>query len=267
MANPTVRVEVPSITPARGGLKAVANLVPNSDAHIGLGGVDYTPEACGVPAPAPGLCLPNAALGVDEDAEKEFGGVPFIAGEPFALYKGVECDLGGWQEYGDRASRGLELGESFGLESAIQKIILNGDDTEVLAGEYSMVSGVAALEQYAASVYGGAPTFHVSRYGTTFLFDKGVFDSDDDFVVTTKQGSLVANGGGYSSTGPGGVEAGPGQFWLYASGQVNIFHGDITVSEAKALPTNRAFALAERIYVPTIECFVAAVLVTTGGTP
>lgn len=268
MATPTLRVEVPSITPARGGLLAVANPISMSDPHFGYAGIDYTPEACGVPAPAPGLCIPNEALGVDEEAAKQFDGIPFITGAPFALYKGVECGLANWDEYAARAERGLDHGESYGLENAIQKIILNGDETVVIPGTHSVESGVAALEQYAAGVYGGTPTFHASRYGTTFMSAKGLLKADGDFTLTTEQGTLLANGGGYTSTGPGEVEAAAGQYWLYATGQVNIFRGETVATEAKSPSTNRALALAERIYVATVECFVAAVLVTTtGGTP
>lgn len=275
MATPLAQVETPTITPAVGGLLAVANVIPTTDPHF-MSGVDYEQVPCGIPAFAPGLCFPDTRIGVDEEEAKQFDSTPgYRTGTPFAIYAGIECYLSERDDFPRLALQAITLGETVAVERAVQLSILNGEDTEVIPGVHSPLMAVALLEQYAASRYGGVPTFHLNRFGTTLLIDKGVFKGDSDGRVTTQQGSLVANGAGYTGTGPNDtatppapIEATDTQFWLYATGQVNIWSGPVIANEATAQETNRARAIAERTYVATAECFSVAILVdTTGGTP
>jgi hypothetical protein len=252
------RVAVPTSTgPAPlGGLLTVHP--PKPMPARGEGGVQMEVDDCGHPEAAPGWCL--SALAVD--GPKHFEAPGTVEGDPFAIYKGVECGLRRQADYAPMARRGLELGGWFAVERGVQTLILNTPDTVVLNGGTAVTPkrAVALLEQHAAERYAGVPTFHASKFGTGFL------DLNTDKpVLTTKQFSPIANSGGHTKTGPGGVVAAADQFWLYASGQVDIWWGDITEASAPAPRANVATALAERVVVATAQCFVAAVLVTTTG--
>jgi hypothetical protein len=83
----------------------------------------------------------------------------------------------------------------------------------------------------------------------------------DDFLLHTIHGTPVISAAGYGTAGPGAAVAGAGQAWLYVTGKITIWKGPGGVYEAYDLEGNRVYGLAEATYVPTIECFSAAILV------
>lgn len=250
-------VDAPASKPSVGGLLPVANVTAMGDPHMALG-LSYPTEDCGHAEAGPGGCV--NALGIT--GPKTFDGLGSVTADPFVIYKGVECGLGGFDQYAAMARRGLERGQGFAIERGVQTLLLNSASAVNLTpagGAVKVKTAVATLEQYAAERYTGLPLFHVSKFGAVFL------PLETGWPMLTKQGSPVANGGGYTTTGPGGVVAGANEFWLYVSGQVNIWQGDITTVQAPNIKANTAGALAERIIVATVECFVGAIRVTTEG--
>lgn len=258
-------VEAPTIAPATGGLLSVVTPQPFPSPHAAQG-VAYVTDDCGHAEAAPGWCL----SAIDVTGDKEFRGLGANYGDPFAIYSGVECDVFNMGEYERIARESLERGGGFAIERGVQSLLLNKapadeDDWGVVdltpvGGPVKPKEAVARLEQYAGENYTGLPIFHTNRYGAVFL------PLEVGSPLTTKQGAPVANGAGYTNTGPGGVVAAEGQFWLYVSGQVNIWQGDVVNTPVVAnTVSNGARALAERIIVATVECFVGAILVTTEG--
>lgn len=332
-----VYIEAPSITPARGGLAAVANVVDTQDPHA-ASGVTYLSENCGVnsivqgedcamgsvtisqaanaltvtlanvpvgvytfnltgevavvdstapytatfditAAVAPltltitstaGLAfsyviaaLPVAAPIVLAAANKTPGQITVVQGSPFYVYRMVECqdltdDDTGW------ARNAFTLGEAHGMEEGLLRTVLARPDTTILGGgALSLTAAIALAEDYAGTVYGGTPIFHVSR--STAVYGLGaaeVFDNSLDWTITTKQGSLVANGAGYSANiGPTGVPAAAGTAWLYITGMVTMVRGPLSVFRDLDWEENNQTVLAERAYIPLVDCFKAAILI------
>lgn len=240
------RVEVPDIAPAKGGLLSVANVQTAPGGAALQRGVDYRTRPCG-----PARDVPT------DGSEKQFDDPETVTGTPFAIYRGTLLSL--LDEADISAEDLLDSGSSFAVEAALQRTVLN--PTATVVGDPTGVSprmALALLEQYAGERYMGVPTFHVNRFGAVFM---PLETESEDGVVTTKQGSFVANGAGYGPAGPGGVNAEAGQFWLYVTGQVNLWRSEILTREGYDLKKNQRVLLAERIYIPTVECIVAAVLV------
>lgn len=204
--------------------------------------------------------LPN----VLELGEKESIQIDVVSGLPFAVYRKTECkdlhgDDTGW------ATRSLQMGESHAVERGVMQAILAQPTTALPNGTtaVSLVNGIAILEGYAADVYGGVPTIHMPRSVATRALAADALVPGLDWSITTKQGALVANGGGYSiNLGPTGEVAPAGQAWLYVTGQVTLLRSPIESHRVLDTTNNNQVVLAERTYVPAVDCFVAAVLVT-----
>src|SRR5690606_15621282 len=118
---------------------------------------------CGFPAPVPGMCGQPAG----SNEEKVFDSIGNEEGLPFAIYRGIECDLS--DDYQSRAQLELEMGESAAVESIIQDQILNATGVNVVGSDIPVATALARLEQEAGELYSGLPTLHVSRFGATHL--------------------------------------------------------------------------------------------------
>lgn len=252
-----LRIEAPDFAPAIGGLLDVANVIDQADPHFAQG-VAYMTEPHGPAKAAPAFCY--SAITVAE-GEKDFESPDPAVGDGFAVYRGFECDLVEWESYDRRAADLLAAGESAGVEDGFQEMFLEGPElVTVSTGVTDIVHAVALLEEYAGNTYNGLPTFHVGRYGATHMLRRGLAKRNEDTGrITTSQGSLVANGAGYDR-GPGATALSK-SYWVWATGQVNLFRGQVHTARALNAPFNRAVGLAERIYVPTVEGFIAGVRV------
>jgi hypothetical protein len=182
-----------------------------------------------------------------------------IETDPFTLYKGVEYAM----LLGEQAdvAAAFSAGETYGVEKALQAGVLNDMATDLTPTSGTPVTNIkyaiGVLEQYAADSYAGLPLLHGNRAAVSLMSD---FITDTGgFKLFTKQGTPIANGGGYGPEGPD--TAGAGEAWLYISGAVTILRGPLDVYPAHNLKGNRTLALAERTYVPVVDSFVAAILV------
>lgn len=256
-----VYIEAPSVAPAAGGLYAVANILEGNP-HVGASGFQYLTENCGV---ASSLDDPTC-LTAAERAEKTFSETVVVEStDPFAVYKGVECvdlheDDSGWAE------RGLELTEHIAVEQRVMEELLAGatDITPVPGTAVPVRLGVALLEGIAAANYGGVPVLHMARSTATIGFSERVLEHDSDFTVTTMQGALVANGGGYEANlSPAGVPAAAGEAWIYVTGAVTVVRTDVVTTRVLGVGEglNLQRALAERLVAVSAECIKYAVLV------
>jgi hypothetical protein len=203
--------------------------------------------------------LPNVIL----LGEKTADGIGVVEGYPFSIYKMTEChDLHG--DDTEWARNSLALGESHAVESGFMQAVLAQPTTAQPNGAtaVSIEEGVAILEGYAADVYGGVPIIHMARSVATRALARDILVASMDYTVTTPQGALVANGGGYSlNLGPAGAAAPEGQAWLYVSGMVTLVRSPVEAHRVLDHTENNQVVLAERTYVPAVDCFVAAVLV------
>jgi hypothetical protein len=197
----------------------------------------------------------------------------WMDGVRFAVYGGAKCKPVG-SELGHSLSeveRAFLANESVGVERALmtQRLVGGGTfpaTTDLTPGATSLTpaEGLALLENYAAGMYAGVPTIHVSRGVGSLLFTQQAIERNGAQFFT-KQGSKVASGGGYGNTnlGPGGTPAAAGTSWMYATGEVVIARGDMISAASLDQATNEPVVLAERAYVAAVDCFVAAVKTAT----
>lgn len=246
-------VPTPTGKPARGGLLPVANVIRDGDdvARAGMHGVTYVSELCGQ----------NRRY--VEGEEKIPDDLTRIEGDPFTVYRFVEGSLFDEDLIKSAALQGFNAGETFAVERGLQETVLNGPDTVDITPVpgtpvTNMKHALGLLEQYAAERYLGLPLIHGNRFATSLLPDR---EAGDNFELHTINGTPIANGGGYSTEGPGAVSAAAGTAWVYISGQVNIWAEKPREEFGRALTANKAFALVEASYTATIDCFVAAILV------
>lgn len=224
-------------------------------AHGGLNGVEYDTEFCGpanawvAPCVDPGTATKEPDDGVDQ-----------AIGVPTPLYHLFSCRLVGGvgeSEATERARRSLDLGASRALEEGFGTTI-GSSATTVTTAPASVVEALATLEQFGGGAYGGRRVIHASLYLATLMIRYNLVRIVGDHLETYL-GSLVIAGPGY-----GGLEVpappATGSQWLYATGEVRIFEGEPVVTPLilDTPYTNEFKALAERIYVPTYECFAAA---------
>lgn len=255
-----VYIEAPSVQAAPGGLYAVARVV-DSDRHVGASGVQYLAETCGVAS----VLDDPACTPAGDRPEKTFDEIEVISGGPFAVYKGTECvDM--VDDDTEWARRGLELTEHIAVESQVMADLLQGatDVTPTPGTAVSVRQGVALLEGVAAANYGGVPVLHMARSTATIGFSEDVLEHDLNFTVMTRQGALVANGGGYESNiGPDGTPASTGEAWIYVTGAVTVARTPVVTNRVLGASEglNLQRALAERFISVTAECIKYAVLV------
>lgn len=262
LANP-VYIEAPAVAPAAGGLYAVATVRDNANPHIGASGVTYLSQNCGV---ASSLVDP-ACLTAEERATKTFGEIDVIEAEPFAVYKGVECvDM--TENDSDWARHGLELTEHIAVEAGIVEALFAGatDLTPTPGTAVPVAGGIALLEGWAGANYGGTPVLHMDRQTASLGLHQESLTHSLDYTITTKQGALVANGGGYwRMDGPTGAAPEDGESWIYITGAVTVSRTSVIVNRVLGASehVNLQRALAERMVAVTAECILAAVLVET----
>lgn len=196
-------------------------------------------------------------------AAKTFDKQTLLTGTPFGLYRGVEgAMLVDRDEALKEAKSAYDAGESYGVERGLQTGLLSSFATDITPTPGTAVTNhrqaLGLLEQYAADNYSGLPVISGNRLAVGYLPELVV---GDNHSLTTVHGTPVASAAGYGTDGPGAAVSGTGQAWLYISGKITIWKGPGGYYEAHDLEGNRVYALAEATYVPTIECFAAAILV------
>lgn len=194
-------------------------------------------------------------------------GIGSATGVPIQVYHLHSCRLvgsGSEQERQSRAERAIELGASRALEEGFGDV-LGGEAVDITPSGTAtgVVEALALLEQYGGANYGGQRYIHADNAVVTLLISQNLVREVGGHLETFL-GSIVVSGPGYAaSTGPSAPAA--GARWMYATGLVNIWAEKIKVTETilNSDPYDNEYnVLAERVYVPTYECFAAAAEVT-----
>ena len=262
MTSGRTRVTAPTVAPAPGIFDVSApQTLSEGDIHQ-LMGVEYESESC-VPINFvtldPDSCIATAA--------KETEGLFFEQGDPFHIYAAVECNLFLSGEYESKAAARLEAGEQRAVEEQLWEHTFRDRAVNLTpaGGAVSATIALGLLEEYAGTVYGGIPTVHAGHRLTVHLAAKGLVKGTE---LATK--SKFVSGAGYTGvTGPDDeavppapVVAGVNEVWMYITGEVALRRGPTRTFTATETVTNDLMALAERSYVPTVDCMVGAILVT-----
>lgn len=213
------------------------------------------------------LTLPTTTSVDSSPIPKEMLDRPdLIIGSPITVYALTGCNMvGQFPQAQGEAMENLTLGEERAVETGVLSRILSGATVIEDGSTLTTAQGIAALEGYAAQVYGGRPTFHASRTLASLLGTQGVKTNGNH--LETILGTPLAAGAGYQpSLAPDGSDAPDGSEWLYATGPVVVRRAPAqTYGPVPNLSTmdNTYVAMAERTYVVTVDCFRAAVLVST----
>jgi len=240
------KVQAPARQPRAGGIRSVVpDFIPEARLTIAQGaqgGIAYEDATCAKPSRTRAGCFDetdNDAL--DDDKESTgVGQYTSILEAPFALYKGVECFIGGDDEdqtFEEAARRGLEGWEDREVEAELWAWAL-GASTSGTAANISLAIGAA--EKYADANYIGRPVLIMSR---------GLAAKAD---LSLKDGTLwTINGNPVISTG---VVDDADDTTVVAIGMPAVYAG-----EARAYPTmerskNIARAIAERVYDIAVDC-------------
>lgn len=194
-------------------------------------------------------------------------GTSFVTGDPLVIYHIFQCRLIGNDDVEtkatQRALRSLDLGASRAVEEGFQTVFGTGA-VDITVAPVSPVKALGALEQYAGEVYGGRPVIHMDRLMATRLYENGAIERVDGHLETGL-GSIVVAGAGYNADASLPAAPGAGNDWMYATGNVRIWQSPKTNLSGLTLDNpydNQFKSLAERVYIPTYECFHAAIKVT-----
>lgn len=254
------------------GLQSVADIIPMTDPHM-ENGVEWLPFDCNM---AEVYCNGCTFPG---DTKTYHPQRPLRVATPFAVYGSWACSPVGFslEEAQTRARKNLEYGEWRAIERTFWTGVAGATDTEMdladtgvtdltpVGGALSIVSGMAVLEDYLGEFSGCLGTIHaprglVSTMGSAFQLMIG------GDTLRTHLGTLIAAGGGYNiNTGPGGATPAVGEVWMYATGPVHIWQGEVfdtpPTSQAYSMVNreiNDLAAVAERVVVVGYECGIAA---------
>lgn len=247
------------------GLYSVAPPLPMSDVHM-ENGVEWLPYDC---AMAEEYCNQCGAPG----DEKTFPDNPALRQAfPFAVYGAFQCGPVGYtlDQIQARARHNLDIGEQRRVERHFWLATMADPDTVDLtpvAGAVSMVSGVAALEDWLGENSGCLGTIHMPRGLTMSLANSfGMATSLNDSKMRTHLGTLISAGGGYNNTGPSAELAPDGEAWMIATGPVHIWRGDVlNIPTVVNRSVNLLSSVVERTILAGFECGAAAIRVKVSG--
>jgi hypothetical protein len=246
-------IEVPVPAPLPGGVMSVAKVIDTSGHE--LMGVEGQTDACASAEEWSEWCtMTPTGRKIFEDSFEYF------AGDPFAVYAGVSCDLQRLDESKARAEQRLSYGESRAVDQHVDALLAASSEVVDLGGPFPITQGIGAAEAFAASYYGGQPTLLIPRQYLPCAWS--VLRRNLDGSIETISGSRVA-----PLTTAVSIPATFTTATIYVTGQITLLRGPVmSVSVPQQIFDNGTFApmraLAERIYVPVFDCLVAKVEIT-----
>lgn len=270
------RINVAPPPVATGGFLAAANVIDVGDGAHELMGAQYITNACTGPnngwtgkwcvTPIASQCEDPGAPPADPKQFDPYNEV--VDGDPFVAYAGTECDLGTMADNLAAATAAFNFGERRNVDEAMAAWLdAQGVDQEVSG---SAVCVLGEMEAFLAASYGGRGLIAVPVAVAIPLAAEGAIypDTADAGNLVTALGTPVA---AYATPGLGGP------YKAYASGQLTLLRGPLHTYNVPPMVRKDgtcapARALAERVYVPLVECVVGEFTMNccpcpAGGTP
>jgi len=258
IAGAQVYIDVPAPERKTGGVIDSVRVI-DVTGHALLG-AEYLTDACNTLNEWLSNCEtvypPGCAGGPEPTNTKDFDNLDLVSGEPFALYNGLRCEGPGQQTDAleARAKASLELKESRGVENFLKGLLIGLSGSSTYAAK-DVVDAVAYLEQWLDDEYGGKGFIEMSRHTAVLACAAQIIGPGLDGRMATCQGTPVILGVGDKNT-------------LFASGQITLLRGPIgvysvpemTLADGTCAP---ARTLAERSYVPLVECGATKATLTT----
>lgn len=267
---PPLNVPAPAVLPWRFGLLSVATIVDETDDHA-RNGIVYKSPPCTADVQNweddcdSGVLVDKGPTDVDRNA--------VVQGCAFHLFSALSCKTTTLEAMRDEVRLVFELGEQRAIELEVWNRVLADvtstvlNDSSDVADAFTLVGGVSALESAMAECYGGRALIHADRGLAAYAArDRQVHTEGTGKY--TELGSGFAFYGGSPNTSPLGVVAPDGYAWMYATSQLTLrrFPIDILPEDSNQRLrydplTNEPYILAERTYVPSVECCSFAALV------
>ena len=232
-------VPAPVRKPRSGGIKDVVGEFVQQDRLVVAQGIAWEDSGCGLPSGTRAGCYDDV-VDPEDKVGSEVGQYQSI-GEPFALYKGVECWLGGDNEgdtYTQQAAAALEAGE----DRRIEEKLVDWAGAATANGTFdSLTDAIGGAEQAADLAYIGQPVIILNRADADRAYAAGVLSREGGKLVTAN-GSPVLS----TSMQSAGDVAAVGAVAVYASKVVSV--------HAQQLSQNVDMAIAERVYDIGVDC-------------
>lgn len=264
-------VEAPNAVPYAYGAMSAYTVIDDPDGH-NANGVFYQSPFCHGVNTFVDYCAgdtPNEKTPTDQDVSD------VIAGCPFTLYAYLSCRRTTLEAMLTDARKSLAIGEQRGVELNVwAQTLATSASTVVNASSsvddsLSLTAALSALESAIANCYGGQATIHANRGVSAYAADHRLMEKRAGGAFTPVD-SKWAFYAGDPNTGPDGEAAPDGYAWVYATSQVTLRRFEVIapqdVAHVLSYPTNEPVVIAERTYVPTVECCQFAALVCLPAT-
>lgn len=294
--NARLLVQPAMAQPSAYGLLSVADLRGDADPHwrMGVTWQNMCPiggtivEACATSSPAI-----TGAPG--SYSFSQVNGTPLWGATPFTVYAEVDCSAPGfWDQREEMARQALARVETYQVEKAFWTGTASGVANAVyphLASTTSLVEtssfGYTVTLQPQATIVTGAPLAPSVALGALenaladcLQGDAGVIHISNDMVpvmagnglimkdgtrLRTHNGNFVVAANGYPRTGPDGSDPGVGHGWMFATGPIFAYRGNVELlTTPNGAPlvrtTNTVKAIAQRTYLVGFDCCLFAVL-------
>jgi hypothetical protein len=140
-----------------------------------------------------------------------------------------------------------------------QQIVLQPVATTCVTG-VDAAHALGALEDCLADCYAGQGVIHIPRIALPTFAAWNLVEARDGALFTTA-GNRVVVGGGYAGTGPDGTSPAAGSTWMYATGALFGYRGDVRMHSPRDSidrSANTMRMIAERTYVLGFECCLLA---------
>lgn len=295
MAGPRLIVNPPTFTPSPYGLLSVAQQVTADGPHW-QNGITWQTR-CLVPMGRSTYdeCIVVTGSGgppPEPSAKTDVVDLTYRGATPFTAYAKFDCSLAGMDDALKIANDALAQSESWQVERAFWTGLVDGrvvvfphlaattsildaqgvelqDPTSIVVtgAAVDVATGLGLLEAALADCYNGVGVIHIPVKLLPTLQAWGLVVAQNG-KLKTLNGNLVAVGGGYPGTSPSGVSPATGEAWMYATGAVFMYRGDVQVPSDKVSSINRTTntreMIAERTYVLGWDCCQHAVLVDLG---
>lgn len=300
MAGMRAVVDPPAFTPIPYGLATVVDWRPiqAADTHW-LNGITYeptcSPSVSGFGATTYDECIAVTGIGAPPAPAAKVDNVDkiFRGATPFTCYVEFDCSAVGNADAAERARDALSRSEGWQLErgfwtgragggpsgtvqvvwphlaSNAQQLddhgyVLNDAATQVTGGASPMhvVEALGLLEGQLADCYAGAGVVHIPQRLLPTLDAWGLVKTSGS-VLKTLNGNRVAVGAGYPGTSPAGTSPTAGGQWMYATGAVFGYRGDVQIFGGGGQmdrSKNTIKMIAERTYVLGWDCCLVAAL-------
>ena len=265
---PPVLIPAPPVPQRNPGLFDVAlGPMPMPMETAQGGGIQYVPDTCVDDTYMYAINCPPVS------GSKTFSGIEApVSGAPFGVITSYTCGTIGFTfaEVKQRVLTRMQLWEQRAVERRVWQgwNLSNGQGTQPglfatatnLGDSACTVQAVARLEQALADNGVAGGYIHARPYMMPFLADNHLIESDSRFRrFYTPRGTPIVFGEGYDGSAPGGTPpvSGATAEAMYASGRIMIMSSDAVVpplEQTMDRSLNQQYALAEKVFVVSLEC-------------